>query len=101
MREEECAAQDREVKMQMEAIQANMKRLMKVVEESKSTSAIKSEISSVKLVPLSEKDDIEAYLVTFERIMKAYKVEEDRWAHYLTPKLTCREGSAGFHCIAK
>ena len=51
-------------------------------------STIKGELSGVKLVPLSEKDDIEAYLVTFERVMEAHKVEKDRWAHYLAPQLT-------------
>ena len=66
---------------------------MKVVEDSKATSAAKSvggELSGVKLVPLSEKDDIEAYLVTFEHIMEAHKVDGGRWAHYLAPQLTER-----------
>ena len=64
----EREAREREVKLQMEAMQAHMERLMKVVEDSKATSAAKTvgELSGVKLVPLSEKDDIEAYLVTFE-----------------------------------
>ena len=35
---------------------------------------------NVKLVPLGENDgDIEAYLVTFERIMAAHKVDKNRW----------------------
>ena len=91
-REEEREAREREVKLQMEAMQAHMERLMKVVEDSKATSAAKSvgELSGVKLVPLSEKDDIEAYLVTFERIMEAHKVDKGRWAHYLAPQLTGR-----------
>jgi hypothetical protein len=61
-------------------------RLMKVV-DSTATSAAKSagELSGVKLVPLFEKDDIEAYLVTFKRIMEAHKVDKGRWAHYLAP----------------
>ena len=44
---------------------------------------------SVKLAPLSEKDDIEAYIVTFER-MTAQKVDKGRWSQYLTPQLTGR-----------
>ena len=81
----EHEAQEREVKLQMEAMQAHMERLMKVVEDSKATSAAKTvgELSGVKLVPLSEKDNIEAYLVTFERIMEAHKVGKEQWAHYL------------------
>ena len=88
----EREAREREVKLQMEAMQAHMERLVKVVEDSKATSAAKTvgELSGVKLVPLSEKDDIEAYLVTFERIMEAHKVGKERWAHYLAPQLTGR-----------
>ena len=37
---------------------------------------------SVKLVPLSEKDEIEVYLVTFERIMEAHKIKKDKWSQY-------------------
>ena len=73
----------------MEAMQEHMARLMKVVEDSSAAKSV-GELSGVKLVPLSERDDIEAYLVTFERIMKAHKIKEDRWAHYLAPQLTGR-----------
>ena len=45
---------------------------------------------SVKLVPLTEKDDIEAYLVAFERIMVAHKIDKMRWPHHLVPQLTGR-----------
>ena len=48
------------------------------------------DLMGVKLVPLTEKDDIEAYLVTFERIMGAHKVDKSRWPHYLAPQLTGR-----------
>ena len=41
--------------------------------------------ASVRLVPLTEKDDIE---VMFERIMQAHKVEPIRWTQYLAPNLT-------------
>lgn len=77
----------------MDQMRTQMERLMKVVEDSKAASAVKSisgELSGVKLVPLSEKDDVEAYVVTFERIMEAHKVDKDRWAHYLAPQLTGR-----------
>ena len=43
---------------------------------------------TVKLVPLNEKDDVEAYLITFERIMAAHNISKDRWPHYLTSQLT-------------
>ena len=41
-----------------------------------------------KLVKLTEQDDIEAYLTTFERVMRAYEVKEERWAVKLAPQLT-------------
>ena len=44
----------------------------------------------MKLVPLTERDDIEAYLETFERIMAAHQVEKDCWPQYLAPQLTGR-----------
>ena len=58
---EEREAREREVKLQMEAMQAHIERLMKVV-DSKATSVAKSvgELSGIKLVLLSE-DDIEVY----------------------------------------
>ena len=37
---------------------------------------------------LSDQDDIEAYLTTFERVMRAYEVKEERWAVKLAPQLT-------------
>ena len=47
----------------------------------------KEESARGKELPLSEKDDIEAYLVTF-KIMEAHKVTKERWPHYLAPHLT-------------
>ena len=65
-----------------------MESLMKLVEDSRVAKPA-GELH-VKLVPLTDKDDIEAYLVTFERIMEAHKVPQERWAHYLAPQLTGR-----------
>ena len=39
----------------------------------------------LKLSKLSDQDDIEAYLTTFERVMRIYEVPEDRWAVRLAP----------------
>ena len=36
---------------------------------------------------MTEKDDIEAYLTTFERLMKAYDIKEERWSFKLAPQL--------------
>lgn len=64
-----------------------MMTLMKIVEGTASQRSRGPEIT-VKLVPLNEKDDVKAYLVTFERIMAPHNIPEDRWPHYLTPQLT-------------
>ena len=42
----------------------------------------------VKLVPLSEKNDIKTYLVTFERIMAAHEIRRDQWPYRLALQLT-------------
>ena len=90
-REEEVAAEwatrKREVKLLLDAMNQHMEKLMRVVEDSKKAPiAIPvCELGREKLVPLSESNDIEAYLLMFERIMKAHKIEKERWAHYLAP----------------
>ena len=72
-----------------------MDRLIKIVEEQKGASAPKVATElCVKLVALTERDDIESYLVTFERIMAAHKVDQGRWPHYLAPQLTGKAQSA-------
>ena len=50
--------------------------------------------SDVKLQKLAEKDDMEAYLTTFERVMQAYEVAPERWAYKLAPKSTGRAQQA-------
>ena len=66
-----------------------MDRLIKIVEEQRGASAPKVATElNVKLVALTERDDIESYLVTFERIMAAHNVDKGRWPHYLAPQLT-------------
>ena len=42
----------------------------------------------LKLTKLTESEDIEAFLTTFERMMRVYGVREDRWAFKLAPQLT-------------
>lgn len=37
---------------------------------------------------LSQSDDVEAYLTTFERMMEAYEVDRAHWAFKLSPQLT-------------
>lgn len=77
--QEERATRGEEMQRQMEA-------LIRLVRESGHG---RSELG-IKLVLLSEKDDIEAYLITFERIMVVHKVNKERLPHYLVPQLMGR-----------
>ena len=68
-----------------------MDQLAKMVERSVVAAGAKSPAElGIKLVALRDSDDIEAYLVTFERIMAAHKIERSRWPHYLAPQLSGR-----------
>ena len=76
---------EREVERTMETMQSHINNLMSMIKEqpvAKSGAEL-----SVKLVALRDDDDIESYLITFERIMAAHKVEKERWPHYLVPQL--------------
>ena len=91
-REEEIAAEraqrEKEVQTQMDMMKEQMESLVQIVRGTQTTSSRTSGGLEVKLVPLKEKDDIEAYLMTFERIMRAHQIEEERWPQYLAPQLT-------------
>ena len=78
--EEEAERRDRAMMKQMEFFQ----RMVSEREEK----VAKSDPDPVKLTRLSDTDDIESYLTTFERIMKAYEVDPARWAYKLAPQLT-------------
>ena len=89
--ESERKAREKETRDRMDVLYAHMEKLVKMVEESHRAPRGKSAPElSVKLVPFSEKDDIEAYLVTFERIMTAHMVDKERWPHFLAPQLSGR-----------
>ena len=48
----------------------------------------------MKVAKLSDTDDIEGYLLTFERQMAAYEIEKSRWAFILAPQLSGRAQKA-------
>jgi len=48
----------------------------------------------LKIAKLTEHDNIEAYLVTFERMMETYKIPKRRWAFRLVPQLSGRAQQA-------
>ena len=43
---------------------------------------------SIKLVLLGAEDYIEAYLITFERILTTQSIDENSWSYFLAPQLT-------------
>ena len=48
----------------------------------------------VKVAKLTNTDNIEGYLLTFERHMAAYVIDKSRWAYILAPHLTRRAQQA-------
>ena len=74
--------------MQMTTIQEHMESLLRVVSDTTARTTPVNCHMDVKLVPLSQKNDIEAYLVTFERIMPAHKIRRDQWPYCLVLQLT-------------
>ena len=82
-REEQAALERAQMREQMEMLQRLVERTMNQEQERERVPAAGVERSkdSVKLTKLTEADDIEAYLTTFERMMAAYEVEKTRWAY--------------------
>ena len=48
----------------------------------------------MKVAKLTDQDDTEAFLVTFERLMEAYEVPKARWAYKLATQLSGRAQQA-------
>ena len=84
----ERAAREKDAEKRIQDMQAQMEVLMKLVSDSHKVETPFGNVPQVKLVPLTERDDIESYLVTFERIMDAYKITKGQWTYYLAPQLT-------------
>ena len=95
-REQEAAAererQERETERRLQEMQKHVDALLKVVERShEGASGAKREVwgagdeKEVRLTNLSEADDVEAYLTTFERMMTALEVQKERWVFKLAP----------------
>ena len=103
-REEEIAAEraarEKEAEKRIQDMQTQMDVLMKLVSDSHKSKGPLGNVPPVKLVPLTEQDDIESYLVTFERIMDAYKLSTEQWTYYLAPQLTGKAQQA-FAAIPK
>ena len=79
------AQRGREVQTQMTTMQQHMESLLRVVSDTTAKSTPVNRQVDVKLVPLSEKNDIKANLVTFERIMAVHEIRRDQWPYRLVP----------------
>ena len=82
---EERRRRDRDVEERVLEMQHQMAELRSLATGWART---ESGTDSVKLMKLSATDDIEAYLTTFERLMRAYDIPETRWTLKLAPQLT-------------
>ena len=98
-REEEVAAererQERETNRRLQEMQQHVESLLKVVERTQEASGGPTSGAGssrgekeAKVSKLSEDDDIEAYLTTFERMMVAFGVAKERWVFKVAPQLT-------------
>ena len=76
---------ERESQRQMELLQGLLAGIHKQGESAEQRA---EKDRDVKLAKLSETDDIEAYLTTFERLMVSYEIKPDRWVYKLAPQLT-------------
>ena len=83
-RDEELAKREEETRTQMGLLQS----LIEGVKRQSEAAVRKAENDKdVKVTKLTENDDIEAYLTTFERLMLAYEVKKEKWAYKLAPQL--------------
>ena len=84
-RDEEMAKREEETRQQMELLRGLLEGVQK---QSEATLLRAEQDKDVKVAKLTSEDDIEAYLTTFERLMKAHNVKKERWIYKLTPHLT-------------
>ena len=84
MSEEEATRRQRETKDQLKLFQY----LIEGIDKQATAAATREEKNrDVKVANLTDDDDIEAYLTTFERLMVAYKIPQRRWAFKLASQL--------------
>ena len=82
---EEQAQQQSMMQLQMDALREVLERSTRDRSDDRSRAAGRKQI---KLTRLTETDDVEAYLTTFERLMAIGGIDEDSWAIRLLPQLT-------------
>ena len=91
---EDRQRQDKQATAEKQQMMAQMEILQQLVEranwreESPARTEVPADQEKVKLTKLSDQNNIEAYLTTFERVMTAHGVDEERWTYKLAPQLT-------------
>ena len=88
---EDRRQREEETERRLREMQQHVDSLLRVVEKTTSGSGLGaggSHESEAKVSKLTEADDIEAYLTTFERLMGAFSVPKERWVFKLAPQLT-------------
>ena len=86
--ERQCYEEESDRRMQ--EMRQQMELLQKLVQDRPKAALVRGpdETEHMRLTRLSDGDDIEAYLTTFERMMEAYGVSRERWPFKLAPQLT-------------
>ncbi|KAL5506631.1 hypothetical protein EMCRGX_G008328 [Ephydatia muelleri] len=90
-REEERRQEQRreeDERIRREESERQLELISKLVERTEVRTRRGPSEKDVQLVRLTEKDDIETYLTTFERVMEAYEIDKSRWAFKLAPYLS-------------
>ena len=85
----ECQRCDEESAKRGEKIHQMLRELLEGVQKQSEATRLQVDCDQdVEVAKLTSEDDIETYLTTFERLMKAHNVKKDRWTYKLTPYLT-------------
>ncbi|XP_064404484.1 uncharacterized protein LOC135349805 [Halichondria panicea] len=96
--EQERRERERESEQRMQMMQSQVEMMRNWMDLNQSREEIKAkraeDLRHLNLAKLTEKEDIEAYLTTFERLMTAFEVKEEHWAHKLAPQLMGRAQQA-------
>ena len=93
-REDEQRRSDRqreESELRIAEMRRQIERLQELFAEQSAATVsarIRSTTEPIKLTKLTDEDDIESYLTTFERITAANEVNKERWSFQLAPHLT-------------
>ena len=92
-REKKMVAERERHKWEVEARMAEIR--VTLVSRSGSMGGEQTMVSNeLKVAKLTDRDNIKAFLVTFERLMEAYEVPKARWAYKLATQLTGRAQQA-------